>query len=319
MEQPNWSNIQNNIQNNNISSNNQKEKEQEWFTAAVEGNVETLQRMIQSGFDINLRDDVLYNPETSGSPTALMYACDHGQVEAVKLLLDNGANVTVTDDFRNQAIHYILFGFNDNITRDNQTDTLQRAKKNLTVLLEKGANINAEDVNEITPLELLSRHLYNIYDATVELEAFLLEKGADPRLIFGETIADFLFEYTGAERREIGLYQDYFSNLINHGFDINLRDQQGQTLLILYTQSDDFLIIDFLLDNRADPNIVDNDGKTALDYAVTNNNDEITEILIQNEAQITDLVREGFQNVIYSEVIMELLQPHIQPNRANAN
>ena len=65
--------------------------------------------------------------------------------------------------------------------------------------------------------------------------------------------------------------------------DINALSADGKTPLIVYSVSkvndrkaDDLV---FLLENGADKTIKDNDGKTAYDYAVSNGNTELAELL----------------------------------------
>src|SRR5262245_44211596 len=62
----------------------------EWFSAAFDGNVKILQRWIERGVDVNCR--------TESGGTALMYAGSEGRLEAVKLLLDAGADPSILDN-----------------------------------------------------------------------------------------------------------------------------------------------------------------------------------------------------------------------------
>lgn len=63
--------------------------------------------------------------------------------------------------------------------------------------------------------------------------------------------------------------------------DINQRDAQtGKTVLIEAAQQKNVSIVQQLLDCEADAGIVDNDGKSALEYAYINNDQETINILI---------------------------------------
>jgi ankyrin repeat protein len=56
-----------------------------FLRAGVAGDVETLRRLLAEGVDVNVANDYGY--------TALAYAASNGQLEAIQVLLDAGANV----------------------------------------------------------------------------------------------------------------------------------------------------------------------------------------------------------------------------------
>lgn len=58
---------------------------------ARKGDAATVRKLLDEGVDVNTK--FRYNA------TALFYACDHGHVEVVKVLLDKGADLTVKDSF----------------------------------------------------------------------------------------------------------------------------------------------------------------------------------------------------------------------------
>jgi ankyrin repeat protein len=59
--------------------------------AARKGDAATVRKLIDEGVDVNTK--YRYNA------TAIFYACDHGHVEVVKVLLEKGADLTVKDTF----------------------------------------------------------------------------------------------------------------------------------------------------------------------------------------------------------------------------
>lgn len=59
--------------------------------AARKGDAATVRKLIDEGVDVNTK--FRYNA------TAIFYACDHGHVEVVKVLLEKGADLTVKDTF----------------------------------------------------------------------------------------------------------------------------------------------------------------------------------------------------------------------------
>jgi len=59
--------------------------------AARKGDAATVRKLLDEGVDVNTKFRY--------GATALFYACDHGHVEVVKVLLDKGADLTVKDSF----------------------------------------------------------------------------------------------------------------------------------------------------------------------------------------------------------------------------
>jgi ankyrin repeat protein len=67
--------------------------------------------------------------------------------------------------------------------------------------------------------------------------------------------------------------------LINHGADVNIRDNHGYTALIWASRFGHIDIVRQLLDAGADVNASDDEGETALAWAKWNNNTAIIELL----------------------------------------
>ena len=59
--------------------------------AARKGDAAAVTRLLDDGVDVNTK--FRYNA------TALFYACDHGHLEVVRVLLDKGADLTIKDTF----------------------------------------------------------------------------------------------------------------------------------------------------------------------------------------------------------------------------
>lgn len=63
--------------------------------------------------------------------------------------------------------------------------------------------------------------------------------------------------------------------------DINALDPDGKTALHIASENGHLAIVKFLLDNGADPSIVDHDGRNALSYAKLCGNKELIKLFIQ--------------------------------------
>ncbi len=80
----------------------------------------------------------------------------------------------------------------------------------------------------------------------------------------------------------IGGHQEIAAFLLERGAEIN-SGQGGNTPLhgaVLYAKAD---LVKWLLENRADPNLVDYNGKTALELALESGQDELADLLQANQ------------------------------------
>ena len=66
---------------------------------------------------------------------------------------------------------------------------------------------------------------------------------------------------------------------INTGIDIDTKNSNGQTALMLAAYKGNIAVVEFLLDNNADPNIKDKDNWTALRYAEEFGKTDVIELL----------------------------------------
>ena len=66
-------------------------KAEQFQDAARKGDAAAVKKLLDEGVDVNTK--FRYNA------TALFYACDHGHLEVVKVLLDKGADLAVKDTF----------------------------------------------------------------------------------------------------------------------------------------------------------------------------------------------------------------------------
>ena len=120
--------------------------------AAQYCNPNTLDWMIDSGYDVNIEDSRGYTP--------LFYAVMIDNTAAMAVLLKNGAFVNhASGELGRQAIHIAAqFGSLDS----------------MKLLLDHGASIDCADENNHTPIVI------SAYYSHSEIAAFLLEEGANP-------------------------------------------------------------------------------------------------------------------------------------------
>lgn len=126
--------------------------------AAYRGDIETLRKFLENGFDPNVGNEVGY--------TALMGAARGASVDTLRLLLSRGGRAAYTDKRGCSALHWAVAQSPDD---QNQATCVR-------VLLDDGADPNARDEGGTTPL--MNAAWFGCVDAVREL----LQRGADPHL-----------------------------------------------------------------------------------------------------------------------------------------
>lgn len=114
-----------------------------------------------------------------------------------------------------------------------------------------------------------------------------------------------IFTHALLRAAELG-YQEVIEHFIAAGFDINRKNYEGDTALMVAARTGNIKLTLFLLSKNADPNIQNIDGCIALDVAVTLGHTAIVQCLLgkksivnsQNDEGITPLMRAAARNDI---------------------
>ncbi|PRP78428.1 signal-induced proliferation-associated 1-like protein 1-like [Planoprotostelium fungivorum] len=154
-------------------------------------------------YDINCED------EESGQ-TPLHVAADHGRFDIVYQLLTRGANVDSRDKQEWTPLHCSAKG----TTPEHLTTS--------SLLVTRGANPNAVNINHATPIHYIIRRPYS--EELIEVLSLMIEKGAilDLRNALGESP---LMNAVSACLTESVRF------LIDHGADVNARSNRNRTPL----------------------------------------------------------------------------------------
>jgi len=212
-----------------------------FIAAAQRGDLATVRRMADS-HPVYVNASQSFN-DGSTVKWPLTVAAKELHADVVDFLLTRGAIVESDTDDGSTAMH------ETGRTRS-YTDAAISARRiaTLQALLAHGANVNARDTHQRTPL------MSNAGDARAV--AFLIEHHADVKAkdSSGRTA---LHE---AVRRRFG-QGDSTTLLLDHGAEINARDQLGNTPLQLAGSAEQ---IEILVARGADPHARDNNGETAL-------------------------------------------------------
>ena len=195
--------------------------------------------LIQHGADVNAK-------AKSGNTALLIASVGHGKYDALKLLLDKGADTLAVNNRKENALIRAAL-FSDTAT--------------VSLLLSKGIDINALSLDSTTAL------LNAALNVNSPVVIQLLERGADPDKICVYKLTALAASVT---------YNDLESvkAILKKTKKVNAQDADGHSVLMwaVYNEYDNVHIIQALLDKGADVNMKANDGATILSWALKKGN-----------------------------------------------
>ncbi|KAK2593104.1 hypothetical protein QQS21_009194 [Conoideocrella luteorostrata] len=161
---------------------------------------------------------------------------------------------------------------------DNERTPLSWASNNgreamVKVLLEKGADVETKDNDGRTPLLLATN---NRHEATVKV---LLEKGAGVEAKDNDGRTPLLLATNNRHEATVQV-------LLKNGSDIEAKDNNGRTPLLLATNNRHEATVKVLLENGADIEAKDNNGRTPLLLATNNRHEATFKVLLEKGANI---------------------------------
>ncbi|WP_295154390.1 ankyrin repeat domain-containing protein [uncultured Brachyspira sp.] len=263
--------------------------------AAENGNIEIAKLLMDKGADLNSSDDYIY------------YAVDYGNYDIAKLLIDNDVFNLNTNTTREEAIKLAknnkyyeiekLLSSEDTDNIEGYDDIMNAVSKGdikaLEKLIKEDTELNKE-YDKITPLGLAAAR------NDKDMVRFLAEMGADINLEDGYGYTPLIkamnYRNMNLAKNIIDLKPDlnavcsatgdtpltyliskvHFGSdicyyLIKNGADVNKKDNNGDTPLILAVQGISYGILGVIVNMGADYNIKNNDGQTAIDIAAAKN------------------------------------------------
>ena len=220
--------------------------------AALKGDIGAVQNLIKSKADVNEKS-------SSIRVTPLISAAEKGHTEIVKLLLDHDAEVDAGDKYGRSALMRATWYGHDAV---------------VAILLDRGTDVNASDTWGHTPLMMAAK------GGHISTARTLLDQGAYLNEKDNWGITPLMYAVTN-NRTEAARF------LLKMGADVNAESKAQQTALIatVVHGTGKIEILELLVEAGADPNIMGNDGKTALEWAVENNQAEAVNYLKQLSAR----------------------------------
>ncbi|KAF6782827.1 ankyrin repeat domain-containing protein 52 [Colletotrichum sojae] len=176
------------------------------------------------------------NENSESGRTALGAACDKGNLEAVRLVMEAGANIDMVDHRRRTPIYAA--------SHNGHVDVIK-------ILLEKGADVSVASQSGWTPLNAASD------GGHLEVIKVLLEKGADVSVADNDG-------WTPLNAASSKGHLEVVKVLLEKGADISVASQSGWTPLNAASYGGHLEVVKVLLEKGADISVADNDGWTPL-------------------------------------------------------
>ncbi|EAT40147.1 AAEL008117-PA [Aedes aegypti] len=295
--------------------------------AATNGDLETVSTLLSLSVNIDIRDAVGWTPlnyavDTGGYKTAeiilthspnvntldergrtpLHWVALSGKVDIGKLLVDHKANIDALDNdgctplhlsytFRNLAMINMLISHSANINIPNilgQTLLHLASKKGdlevVRMLLNYSANVNTSDKFGWTPLHFATANGY------FEIINLLIKASANVNVPTQSGQTCLLIAARTGQSEVVRI-------LIDHSA-VHTPDRKMQTALHLAAKNGHLEVVRMLLAQRlVNVNATDEDGWTALHYAVDDERKNLVELLLSNSAWVTIRTRDGLTPV----------------------
>ncbi|KAG2183085.1 hypothetical protein INT44_006066 [Umbelopsis vinacea] len=214
---------------------------------------ETISMLINHGACIEARSRKMQNL------TVLHFYASLVQIEAMRILLNCGCNIHLTDDDNNTALHYMA----------KTGDCI-----GVAMLLERGADINTKNIDGETVLHIA------IEEDFFELANFLIESDID---INAKTFRE---EETALHIAIYAKKTDLVSLLVRRHAYVDATDSYGRTALHVAAALELTEECASLIEHGANVNSNDYLNHTPLYYAVENCNPDVVKLLLKHNALV---------------------------------
>jgi ankyrin repeat protein len=247
------------------------------MNAALYSSVDVMQLLLEKGSDPNARNKF--------GETALMWAVH--DIAKVKLLIQHGADVNAKAKSGNTPLLIASIGQGKydiiKVLLDNGADPLVANGKKENALIRAALFGDTPTISlflskgidiNAKDNEGLTALINSIFNVNRSVTIQLLERGADPDLVGALGLTAVSAAVTYGDNESV-------MAILKRANNINTRDNDGNTALMwaVYNEHDNVAIIQALLDKGADVNLKANDGSTALSWALKKGNTETVALL----------------------------------------
>ena len=262
------------------SFDNLKPKGDSIWSAAAEGNLNSVKKYLAKGLDINAKGGSLKS-------SALLSATLYDQVKMAEFLIRNGADVNAKGDDGGTALHAAAFLGQYEIAKlliQNGADVDARNNEGETVI--NGTMADWETTKFIAGILQLKLDRESVETGRSQIVELLRKNGATAE--FSDPPDNNFWTMAGA-----GNIQAVKQHLAK-GIDVNAKGGSlKSSALLSATLYDQVKMAEFLIRNGADVNAKGDDGGTALHAAAFLGQYEIAKLLIQNGADVDARNNEG--------------------------
>lgn len=223
--------------------------------------------------------------------TPLIVAATYNRMESAMLLLRSNVEINRKNSHGNTALHIALENKNEDLA---------------LLLIREGANIEITDEDDQNAYKLAQKHenqrvlellkiiLHDLYGIpeNMDFKKVLLEGSDEDLRLVLEKYPKLAIEYESINPLVIAQEQknelsswEMIKTLLANKANINGPKNAEITPLIKAILLQHTSVASYLIDQKADVNLLDNDGKSALIYAIELNNNEIVKQLMQHGAR----------------------------------
>ena len=190
-----------------------------------------------------------------------MLASRKGNIDAMNVLLSAGANRTIEDADGDTWIHYAIYG--------------NCSKEVLQSIIDQGADVNATNNNNSTALIQASSK------GNIDAINVLLSAGANMAI---QNVVDNTWIHCAIFGN---CSKEVLQSIIDQGADVNARNNQNITALMLASRKGNIDAMNVLLSAGANRTIEDADGDTWIHYAIYGNcSKEVLQSIIDQGADV---------------------------------
>lgn len=270
------------------------------------GPIEIAEELVILGADVNYKD--------SSNRSVLMHAVYSGRSQQFcKLLIENGADINYTDPDNNNVLDMFL----DQCNYIEEHIMLPMFK----FLIENGCNVSKKTIMQaLKPGPYYSDH-YEIVSTIVKKvisDGKTIEIIGVDEIILAtilndkEAVGDFFNKNSSNTKDEklIAMFCSFNDNVeaiksyIENGGDINTKDDNENTLLMIACRYGSNEVIDYLLKNGADVNKKNIEGETAISQASLYGQTEVVHKLLNYTSNIYGQITTGLSHNFYDDVLI---------------